>query len=163
MAIITEEKMQNLDRDIEDAGKCLNIDGIITPRYGELFKSFPMVSREGEENFLFATQQIIEAGLLEGFTTEAELLASRPTVSKKYAKANDTKIVWFWNKPVGASDGNYWISTGLSEYSQSKNYFDQYSSLTKNATVFYPFSSTKRNNVNASSVSASHEAYLKPY
>ncbi|KKC45283.1 hypothetical protein [Acinetobacter sp. V2] len=119
MAIITEEKIANLYRDIEDSGKAPNTDGMITPRYGVPFKSFPMVAREGQELFQQSVQQIIEAGLMEGFATEAELLASRPTVLKKYAKANDTKIVWFWNKPSGAPDGNYWISTGTSELSQA--------------------------------------------
>ncbi|EPF6052619.1 hypothetical protein L5R14_003745, partial [Acinetobacter baumannii] len=34
-----------------------------------------------------ALQQVIQSGLIEGFATEAELLATRPTVLKKYAKA----------------------------------------------------------------------------
>ncbi|MGQ1467995.1 SGNH/GDSL hydrolase family protein [Acinetobacter baumannii] len=66
-------------------------------------------------------KQVIADGLLEGFTTEAELLASRPTVLKKYAKAEDTKAIWFWNKPEGAPDGNYWENTGLSELDQAIN------------------------------------------
>ncbi|WP_447512112.1 SGNH/GDSL hydrolase family protein [Acinetobacter pittii] len=114
----------NVKIDLVHIGEGGNEDKVVNPRYGEPFKSLPMVSREGEENFIFATQQIIQAGLMEGFSTEAELLASRPTVVKKYAKANDTKNVWFWNKPVGAADGNYWTSTGLSELEQSINYTD---------------------------------------
>ncbi|MDV7568868.1 hypothetical protein WBV29_08670 [Acinetobacter baumannii] len=69
-----------------------------------------------------AIQQVIAAGLMEGFATEAELLATRPTVPKKYAKAEDTDVIWFWNKPEGSPDGNYWISTGLSEYDRAVNY-----------------------------------------
>lgn len=72
-----------------------------------------------------ALQQVISAGLMEGFATEAELLATRPTVLKKYAKAEDTDVIWFWNKPEGSPDGNYWINTGLSDYSKSKQYVDQ--------------------------------------
>ncbi|MDH2580996.1 sialidase family protein [Acinetobacter baumannii] len=72
-----------------------------------------------------ALQQVIQSGLIEGFTTEAELLATRPTVSKKYAKAEDTKVIWFWNKPEGAPVGNYWTSTGLSELNQAKKYVDE--------------------------------------
>lgn len=71
-----------------------------------------------------AIQQVITAGLMEGFATEAELLATRPTVLKKYAKAEDTDVIWFWNKPEGAPDGNYWINTGLSDFSKSKQYVD---------------------------------------
>jgi hypothetical protein len=66
-----------------------------------------------------AIQQVIAAGLMEGFTTEAELLVSRPTVLKKYAKAEDTDVIWFWNKPEGSPEGSYWNSTGLSDYSKS--------------------------------------------
>ncbi|WP_252716578.1 hypothetical protein [Acinetobacter haemolyticus] len=66
-----------------------------------------------------AIQQVIASGLMEGYLTEVELLASRPTVPKKYAKAEDTDVIWFWNKPEGSLDGNYWTSTGLSPVSQS--------------------------------------------
>lgn len=45
----------------------------------------------------------------------------------------------------------------------SSEYLNQLSSLTKNSTVLYPFSSLKRNNIEQSNVSASHESYLKPY
>ncbi len=71
-----------------------------------------------------AIQDVIASGLMEGFTTEAELLASRPTVEKKYAKAEDTDVIWFWNKPPGSPDGSYWSSTGLSELDRAKNYAD---------------------------------------
>lgn len=69
-----------------------------------------------------AIQQVIAAGLMEGFATEAELLATRPTEPKKYAKAEDTDVIWFWNKPEGSPDGNYWISTGLSDYTRAVNF-----------------------------------------
>ncbi|WP_375038579.1 GDSL-type esterase/lipase family protein [Acinetobacter sp. RW6] len=69
-----------------------------------------------------AIKQVIAAGLMEGFATEAELLATRPTEPKKYAKAEDTDVIWFWNKPEGSLDGDYWTSTGLSEYNRAINY-----------------------------------------
>ncbi|MFK7548528.1 hypothetical protein [Acinetobacter baumannii] len=72
-----------------------------------------------------AIQQVIAAGLMEGFATEAELLATRPTEPKKYAKAEDTDVIWFWNKPEGSPDGNYWTSTGLSEYERAKRYAEE--------------------------------------
>ncbi|MDC5554616.1 hypothetical protein OHX01_16215, partial [Acinetobacter baumannii] len=71
-----------------------------------------------------AIEQVIAAGLMEGFTTEAELLASRPTVLKKYAKAEDTDVIWFWNKPEGSPEGSYWTSTGMSELSQANQNTD---------------------------------------
>ncbi|HAV3664532.1 TPA: hypothetical protein JIE77_000657, partial [Acinetobacter baumannii] len=49
MAIITEEKMKNLDRDILNIGEANNEDKIINPRYGQPFKSLPMLSRLFEE------------------------------------------------------------------------------------------------------------------
>lgn len=125
MAVLTPETFANIERDADDIGKTPNIDALIVPRYGAPYKSFPMVSREGEEYFLEAAQLVIQSGLLEGFNTEAELLASRPSVPKKYAKANDTKVVWFWNRPEGAPDGNYWVSTGLSELDQAKEIISQ--------------------------------------
>ncbi len=83
-----------------------------------------------------AIQQVIAAGLMEGFATEAELLASRPTVLKKYAKAEDTDIIWFWNKPEGSPDGNYWISTGLSDLSKANSYTDEKFQLAVKMAVF---------------------------
>ncbi|WP_391485569.1 sialate O-acetylesterase [Acinetobacter baumannii] len=83
-----------------------------------------------------AIQQVIAAGLIEGFATEAELLASRPTVLKKYAKAEDTDIIWFWNKPEGSPDGDYWISTGLSDLSKANSYTDEKFQLAVKMAVF---------------------------
>jgi len=60
----------------------------------------------------------------EYFQTEAELLASRPVVEKKAAKALDTKRVWLWNKPAGSPDGDYWINTGKSELELANTYSD---------------------------------------
>ncbi|AUM27126.1 pyocin knob domain-containing protein [Acinetobacter pittii] len=81
-----------------------------------------------------AIQQVIAAGLMEGFSTEAELLATRPLEPKKYAKAEDTDVIWFWNKPEGSPDGNYWISTGLSELERAKKYADD-TKLSKSFTI----------------------------
>ncbi|TPS37273.1 hypothetical protein FJV04_10175, partial [Acinetobacter baumannii] len=42
---LTPETFRNLERDIDDTGKAVNIDDIINPRYGQPFKSLPMLSR----------------------------------------------------------------------------------------------------------------------
>ncbi|MFY5817328.1 hypothetical protein ACOUA6_02115 [Acinetobacter baumannii] len=55
MAIITEEKMRNLDTDIRDAGESINEDKVINPRYGDPFKSFPMIARELMTDIFTAT------------------------------------------------------------------------------------------------------------
>ncbi|HHP8033322.1 TPA: hypothetical protein ACSIR4_002236, partial [Acinetobacter baumannii] len=70
MAIITEEKMQNLDTDIQQAGEAINEKKVIIPRYGDPFYSLPL-----------AVQKVMETGGFEPFLTEAQLLASTPTIS----------------------------------------------------------------------------------
>ncbi|MDC4781877.1 hypothetical protein OHV82_09315, partial [Acinetobacter baumannii] len=42
---LTPEVFRDLERDIADAGKAVNVDAEINPRYGLPFKSLPMVSR----------------------------------------------------------------------------------------------------------------------
>lgn len=63
----------------------------------------------------------------EYFLTQTELLAAKPTVSKKAAKALDTKKVFMWTRT--SSEGvtpvtGTWTDTGLSEFDQAKNYID---------------------------------------
>ncbi|MEO4108197.1 sialidase family protein [Acinetobacter pittii] len=58
------------------------------------------------------------------YATTALLTATRPVENQSYAKALDTGKVWFWNKPAGAAEGNYWTSTDLSELDQAKKYAD---------------------------------------
>ncbi len=50
------------------------------------------------------------------------LTVTRPTVNQTYAKALDTGKVWYWNKPVGSPDGNYWLITELSDFDQAKTF-----------------------------------------
>lgn len=99
--------ISNMQTDVETA--LLNVNSALTD-----------FDTEAQE----AIQQVIAAGLMEGFATEAELLATRPAVLKKYAKAEDTDVIWFWNKPQGSPDGNYWTGTGLSEYNRAINYIN---------------------------------------
>ncbi|WP_238796679.1 GDSL-type esterase/lipase family protein [Acinetobacter pittii] len=94
-------------RDLEDIKKALSILGIIQPRFGEPFYSLPL-----------AVQKVMESGGFEPFPTEAELLASTPTVSPKAAKAMDTKKIWYWGKYEGETV-DAWHDTGLSELDQA--------------------------------------------
>ncbi|MFX9108628.1 hypothetical protein ABTN44_18840, partial [Acinetobacter baumannii] len=66
------------------------------------------------------------------YPTTALLTASRPSESQSYAKALDTGKVWYWNKPAGASDGNYWTVTNLSDLDQAKSYADGKHLITMN-------------------------------
>ncbi|HFD2187658.1 TPA: hypothetical protein ACF2EG_003233 [Acinetobacter baumannii] len=52
---LTPETFQNLERDIEDTGKAVNTDALIEPRYGNPFKSFPMIARELMTDIFTAT------------------------------------------------------------------------------------------------------------
>ncbi len=98
--------------DIKDLGDALNTKQVINPRWGESFYSLPL-----------AIQKVMEAGGFEPFLTEAQLLASIPTVSPKAAKAMDTKKIWYWGKDEGESEDS-WHDTGLSELDQAINYSD---------------------------------------
>ncbi|HAV3491231.1 SGNH/GDSL hydrolase family protein [Acinetobacter baumannii] len=150
MAILTPEKFENLNRDIEDTGKAINIIGIITPRYGEPFKSLPLVSKEAENRGGFISAPNLAA-----------LQTIMPSYNWQLARDDSTGNEYRWNP--AATPTPQWEPTGRNYLKEAVDYSNQFSALTKNATVFYPFNSTKRNNVSASSVSASHEAYLKSY
>lgn len=54
------------------------------------------------------------------YSSTALLTATRPAESQSYAKALDTGKVWFWNKPAGSADGNYWQVTNLGDLDQAK-------------------------------------------
>ncbi|WP_212839200.1 hypothetical protein [Acinetobacter baumannii] len=52
---LNAEKFANLERDIDDTGKAINTDNVINPRYGDPFKSFPMIARELMTDIFTAT------------------------------------------------------------------------------------------------------------
>ncbi|EPQ6182799.1 sialate O-acetylesterase, partial [Acinetobacter baumannii] len=58
------------------------------------------------------------------YATTALLTASRPVKNQSYAKALDTGKVWYWNKPAGSPEGNYWVETELSDLDQAITYTD---------------------------------------
>ncbi len=126
MAIITEEMMEGLRQDIEDIKRTLRIKGIIEPRYGEAFYSLPL-----------AIQKVMESGGFEPFPTEAELLASTPTVSPKAAKAMDTKKIWYWGKYEGET-ADAWHDTGLSELDQALAALDTKIGTLADLSTVYP-------------------------
>lgn len=106
--IITRKELEDAKVDAKDLGECIhgNETGVVTPRFGDSYPTLPA-----------AVQKIMETGGFEPFPTEAQLLASTPTISPKAAKAMDTKKVWYWD---GA-----WHDTGLSELDRAINYADQ--------------------------------------
>lgn len=103
---VTREKLINADIDVENLGKAVNEKGVVNPRYGDPYKSLPL-----------AIQEVIETGGFEPFATEVELLASTPLLTKKAAKALDTKKIWLW-------ENSAWTDTGLSDLDQANTYTD---------------------------------------
>lgn len=114
--IITRQELADAKVDAKDLGECIhgNTTGIVTPRLGDPYPTLPA-----------AVQKVMETGGFEPFPTEAQLLASTPTVSPKAAKAMDTKKVWYWGKYDESEAIDSWHDTGLSELDQAKNYADQ--------------------------------------
>ncbi|MDH2661931.1 exo-alpha-sialidase, partial [Acinetobacter baumannii] len=104
---LTPETFQNLERDIEDTGKAVNTDALIEPRYGNPFNSLPR-----------AIRLLMETGGWKAYQTEAELLATTPTVNPSVGYAFDTKKLYLWN-------GTSWIDEGLSPLDQAKVYIDK--------------------------------------
>ncbi|HFF4572850.1 TPA: hypothetical protein ACGC5B_000561 [Acinetobacter baumannii] len=112
MAILTPEKFENLNRDIEDTGKAINIIGIITPRYGEPFKSLPLVSKEAENR----------GGYISAPTLTA-LQAIVPSYNYQLARDDSTGDEYRWNP--AATPAPKWEPTGRNFIKESKDYTDQ--------------------------------------
>lgn len=69
-------------------------------------------------------ENAIANGLMRGFNTEANLKLWKPELSGQYAKADDTKKVWRWEKTSSNPISGNWIATGLSELELAKNYVE---------------------------------------
>lgn len=107
MAIITEEKMQNLDRDIDDAGKSINTKGIIIPRYGEPFKSVPMVVEEIENKGGYISAPSLAA-----------LQAITPSYNHQVGRDDSTGNEYRWNP--AALPTPQWEPTGRNYLNEAK-------------------------------------------
>lgn len=87
---VTREKLINADIDVENLGKAVNEEAIVTPRYGTPFKSLPMIAREYDEN----------SGT-KGFNTLAEFEAVKSTIPAhtviNIGEAGPNQGQNFWN------------------------------------------------------------------
>ncbi|EPR82881.1 hypothetical protein [Acinetobacter gerneri] len=112
--IITAQKLIDADKDADRLNTAVNGS-----------KTDNVTTRSGSEypSLANAVYQIMQTGGFEPFSTEKELLASKPTLPKKAAKAMDTKKVWLWIQHAGESSPS-WHDTGLSELDQAKQYVD---------------------------------------
>ncbi|MGT2582009.1 sialate O-acetylesterase [Acinetobacter baumannii] len=122
--IVTRTELEEAKVDCKDLRDTLNTKQIINPRWGEAFYSLPL-----------AIQKIMETGGFEPFLTQAQLLASTPTISPKAAKALDTKKIWYWGKDEGETVDS-WHDTGLSELDQAITYTDGQFNLAIKRAVF---------------------------
>ncbi|WP_313390346.1 hypothetical protein [Acinetobacter sp.] len=104
--VITVQKLIDADKDATSLDTFINGTDSATVTTRKL-RTYPSLAK--------AVKQVIETGGFEPFATETALLASVPNVSKKAAKALDTKKIWYW-------DGSSWTDTGLSELDQSIAY-----------------------------------------
>ncbi|ALH95599.1 DUF2817 domain-containing protein [Acinetobacter equi] len=126
MGIVTVDKLENADKDADALDTFINgaDTATVTTRKS---KKYPTLAN--------AVKQVIETGGFEPFATETALLASRPTITKKAAKALDTKKVWLW-------DGTQWNDTGLSEYDLAKRDINKVSQkVDTKLTIKYDFHS----------------------
>ncbi|WP_179992008.1 MULTISPECIES: polysaccharide deacetylase family protein [unclassified Acinetobacter] len=122
---VTREKLINADIDVDNLGKAVNEETIVTPRYGDQYKSAPLAIKEIEDNGIAAVaalnakaDQVVAQGFYKGYTTEALLLAAKPAVAEMRARADDTRKIYRWNRtsaegvtPVTGT----WVDTGLSD------------------------------------------------
>lgn len=120
---LTPETFQNLERDIDDTGKAINLDGDITPRYGEMFYSLPKVSRLGQESFAAAILRIENMGGYVSAATLTELNTRTPSFNYQLARVQDTGNEYFWDPT--ATPTAAWKPTGKNWLNESKIYTDQ--------------------------------------
>lgn len=59
--ILTKKKLEDADIDVGHAGEAVNTKKVINPRYGEPFKSIPLLVEEGEAKITQAAQTITSA------------------------------------------------------------------------------------------------------
>ncbi|MRA47225.1 hypothetical protein F4T72_15820, partial [Acinetobacter pittii] len=109
MAIITEEKMQNLDTDIHNAGEAINEKKVIVPRYGDPFNSFPL-----------AIEKVENMGGFISAATLDDLIARTPAYNYQLARVDETGDEYRWN-PL-ALPTPQWEPTGKNYLSDAESY-----------------------------------------
>lgn len=104
-AIITDQDFADVKRDIDDIGKSVNTDAVIDPRYGEDYKSLPMVSREFDATNTQAQSTINEwQDAISLITAEGGVpaLAVSDNSGVTQQEINDLGGVRYWTeKPSG--------------------------------------------------------------
>ncbi|MDV8151905.1 pyocin knob domain-containing protein [Acinetobacter pittii] len=99
---LTPEDFENVERDIDDTGKAINTKGIITPRYGDPFKSVPMVVEEIENKGGFISASSLSA-----------LQAITPTYNHQVGRDDSTGNEYRWDP---AATPPQWVATGRNSF-----------------------------------------------
>ena len=100
-----------VQRDIQDIGEAVNESKVINPRYGDAFKSLPLVSQQAQAQ----ADEVVAQGFYKGFATETALKASLPAVAEMRARADDTRKIWRWTRTSAAGVTpvtGTWVDTG---------------------------------------------------
>lgn len=109
---VTREKLINADIDVDNLGKAVNEEAIVSPRYGTPYKSLPMIAREYDEN----------SGT-KGFNTLAEFEAVKATIPAhsvvNIGEAGPNQGQNFWN-------GTTLTKSAYDPLTQGKNYTDSF-------------------------------------
>ena len=119
MPTFTSNIFAELERDIQDIGRANNEKEIINPRYGDPYKSVPLIVAETEQKAEQALAKVIDNNMMRGFTTEALLKAWVPTYNA-YAKAEDTGQIWRYDLAI-----SQWIKSGEGDFEKAKQYTDR--------------------------------------
>ncbi|WP_289337770.1 hypothetical protein [Acinetobacter baumannii] len=120
--IVTRQQLVDAGLDAESLQKFisgLDSEDVLT-RLGQIYPSLAKLVRI-----------LMETGGWKAYSTEAELLATVPTVNPSVGYAFDTKKLYKW-------DGSVWIDEGLSIYDRTKPYIDVLSNTNfKQLNTFY--------------------------
>ncbi|PSE44018.1 hypothetical protein C7G91_04545 [Acinetobacter nosocomialis] len=120
--IVTRQQLVDAGLDAESLQKFisgLDSEDVLT-RLGQIYPTLAKLVRI-----------LMETGGWKAYSTEAELLATVPTVNPSVGYAFDTKKLYKW-------DGSVWIDEGLSIYDRTKPYIDVLSNTNfKQLNTFY--------------------------
>lgn len=120
--IVTRQQLVDAGLDAESLQKFisgLDSEDVLT-RLGQIYPTLAKLIRI-----------LMETGGWKAYSTEAELLATVPTVNPSVGYAFDTKKLYKW-------DGSVWIDEGLSIYDRTKPYIDVLSNTNfKQLNTFY--------------------------
>lgn len=97
----------NVEKDIADIGKSVNEKTVVNPRYGDPFKSLPLVSEEAENRGGFISAPTLTA-----------LQAIMPSYNWQLARDDSTGNEYRWNP--AASPSPQWEPTGRNYLNESK-------------------------------------------